>query len=44
MAAVAAGIGLFAGLGLALLLVLYLGHSKIEPKPIEQDPTAIFGN
>jgi serine/threonine protein kinase len=44
MAAVAAGIGLFAGLGLALLLVLYLGHSKMGPKPVEQDPTAIFGN
>jgi eukaryotic-like serine/threonine-protein kinase len=43
-AASAAFIGVLAGLGLALLLVLYLGHSKIEPKPIEQDPTAIFNN
>jgi serine/threonine protein kinase len=42
MTVTAAGIGLLAGLGLALLLVLYLGHSKIEPKPIEQDPTAIL--
>jgi serine/threonine protein kinase len=44
MAAVAAGIGLFAGLGLALLLVLYLGHSKTGSKPIETDPTAILDN
>src|SRR5476649_2897576 len=43
-AASAAFIGVLAGLGLALLLVLHLGHSKIEPKPIEQDPTLIFGN
>jgi serine/threonine protein kinase len=38
----AAMVGLLAGLGVAVLLVLYFSHAKTGHKPIDTDPTAIL--